>query len=152
MKSRFGRDWQGVTGAIIFTLIGLLVLYFGRNFSDLGSVFPNAIGSLMVFFSVVYAVVSLVRPSAGIAPETGSLARRVLLVATMFAWALLLNVLGFLSSSVLAFALLLAIANYDRWTWRMGLVYLLLGVVLLGGMYLTFRYGLKVPLPTGALI
>jgi len=152
MNSRLGRDWRGVTGAVIFILIGMAVLYYARGFSELGSVFPNAIGSLMVFFAVVYIVASLIRPAAGIVPEKGSLVRRMLLVITMLAWALLLNVLGFLSSSVVAFVLLLAIANYDRWTLRMGMAYLLLAVVLLGGMYITFRYGLKVPLPTGVLI
>lgn len=146
------RDWRGMTGAAVFMLLGAAVLYHSKDFSKLGSVFPQAIAWAMLLFAIATIVRAWVKPSPGIAPEKGSMPRRVLLVIAMLAWALSLNVLGFLSSSALAFVLLLLIAKYDRWTPRMAINYLLLGAVLLGGIYIIFRYGLQVPLPGGALI
>lgn len=69
----------------------------------------------------------------------------------MLAWALLLNRLGFLETSLLAAVLLLVVANYDRWTPVRTAAYLAATLGIVFGLYAVFRYGLLVPLPTGAL-
>lgn len=146
------RDLHGMMATVAFIAGGVAALYYSRDFTALGSVFPRTIGSAMVLFAIAYIVWAWLKPGPVAVLEKGSMPRRVLLAATMLAWSLLLNVLGFLSSSALAFAALLLISNYDRWTLRMAMVYLLVGAVVLGGIYATFRFGLKVPLPTGLLI
>jgi len=67
------------------------------------------------------------------------------------AWSLLLERLGFLATSTVAFVALLVIANYDRWTPRMAVAYGLVGAMVLGGLYAIFRFVLQVPMPAGIL-
>ncbi|GAB4167350.1 MAG: hypothetical protein Fur0039_05010 [Rhodocyclaceae bacterium] len=150
MRTR--RDWRGIAGSAGFLLIGAGVLVFSRDFSKLGAVFPRTIGWAMVLCSVASMLQGWFRPSAGPAPAAGSTPRRVLLAATMLAWAMALKEVGFLASGAGAFAILMFVASYERWTPRRLLTYLSLGAALLGGMYALFRFGLRVPLPAGALL
>lgn len=146
------RDIPGIIGSLIFIAVGLLALYYSREFTPLGSVFPRTIASAMVLLSVVYIAVAWLRPKATALHQPGSVWRRVALVAVMVAWALLLDRLGFLTTSVICFAALLVISNYDRWTPGMAVAYVAAGAAVLGGLYSIFRFVLKVPLPPGILI
>jgi hypothetical protein len=146
------RDIPGMTGAAIFIVVGILALYYSRDFSPLGSVFPRTIATAMIVLSGVYIAVSLLRPKAPAAQPAGSNWRRIALVAVMVLWATYFDRIGFLTTSIAAFAALLVIANYDRWTPRMAVTYAAVGAVVIGGLYTIFRFGLKVPLPEGILI
>lgn len=152
MNQRPVRDLPGIIGSALFILVGIAALYYSRDFTKLGAVFPRTMGSAMIVFAIAYIALALLRPAPPAAVEQGSWTRRILLVVAMLAWALLLNEIGFLTSSVLCFAVILLIANYDRWTLRMALTYLVVGAIVLGGVYSVFRFGLQVPLPTGLLI
>ena len=152
MSGRPNRDWRGIAGAAGFVLIGAAVLYFSKDFSRLGAVFPRTIGWAMVLFALACILWAWLRPGAGVEAAKGSTLRRAALALAMLGWALLLKVVGFLASGAVAFVLLMLVANYDRWTPRRALGYLSLAAALLGGMYVIFRFGLHVPLPAGALI
>ena len=152
MTEHSRRDTASLLSAVGFIVLGAAALYHTRDMSPLGSVFPRTIASAMILFALSYVVWRWLKSHA--APGAfagGSHLRRAALAAVMLAWALLLTRVGFLATSVAATLLLLAIANYDRWTPLRGLAYVAsaLGIVL--GLYAVFRYGLLVPLPTGAL-
>jgi len=147
------RDVRSIAAALGFIMVGALALYYSAYFSPLGSVFPRVIAVLMIVLSLVYVGVAMLRPgTAPSDPKRGSTPRRALLAAVMFAWALLLQPLGFLTTSVLCYAAMLFIANYDRWTPRMAVIYTATGVAVVGSLYALFAYVLQVPFPQGALL
>lgn len=145
-------DIRGIIGAVVFVIAGVLAIYYSSDFSPLGSVFPRTIAAAMIVLSVVYIIVALLGGGAPEPSQAGSAPRRILLALALLAWALLLEPLGFLSTSIICYAAVLVIANYDRWTPRRALVYTAVGVVVLGGLYGTFRFVLQVPFPSGILL
>lgn len=146
------RDFPGMAGAAFFIVMGALALWHSSDFTPLGSVFPRTVATMMIVLSVAYIAVSWLRPK-GVQPQpAGSTWRRTALMVTFVAWSLLLEPLGFLTTSVIAFVAILVISNYDRWTPRMAVTYGLVGALVLGGLYGIFRFVLQVPLPTGVLL
>ena len=153
MTERPARDVASLLSAGGFIVVGVLALYYTRDMTPLGSVFPRTIASAMIIFSVIYIVWRFFKSHVGVEPPApGSIPRRLLLVVVMVAWALLLNRIGFLVTSVVAALALLLVANWDRWTPRRAIVYALSTLALVVGLYAVFAFGLKVPLPTGALM
>lgn len=152
MSEPVRRDYRSIAGSVVFILVGATALYHSREFSPLGAVFPRTIAVAMIVLSAVYIAVSMLRPKAPAAHRPGSAWRRIALVAVMVLWSVFLERIGFLTTSVTAFAALLVIANYDRWTPRMAVTYAGVAAVVLGGLYAVFRFGLQVPLPQGILI
>jgi hypothetical protein len=145
-------DLRSIAGAAAFIVVGMLAIYYSSEFSPLGAAFPRTIAVLMIVLSAVYIAVAVLRPSAGPAPAPGSLPRRLLLAGTMVAWALMLQPVGFLLSSVICYALILVITNYDRWTPRRAVIYAASGIAVVGGLYGIFAYVLQVPFPQGVLL
>jgi putative tricarboxylic transport membrane protein len=146
------RDLRGIAGAAAFIVVGALAIGYSSEFSPLGSVFPRTIAALMIVLSAVYIVVATLRPAAPPPPERGSTVRRVLLASTLLAWALLLKPVGFLTTSVACYAIVLVITNYDRWTPRRIILYAASGIAVVGGLYAIFAYLLQVPFPQGLLL
>jgi hypothetical protein len=70
----------------------------------------------------------------------------------MLAWAVLLEPVGFLRSSVLAFVLLLLVAHYGSCSRRLLLVYAAATVAVTDGLQRLFSTALQVPLPAGTLL
>lgn len=152
MTEHSRRDIASFISALGFIALGALALYHTKDMSPLGSVFPRAIGSAMIVFSAIYIVWRWFKPHLGAEViGGGSHVRRALLAIIMLAWALLLNRLGFLATSLAAALLLLVVANYDRWTPIRAAAYLASTFAIVYGLYAVFRYGLQVPFPTGAL-
>lgn len=145
-------DRLGIAGAVMFIVFGALAIYYSQEFSPLGAVFPRTIAVAMIVLCVMYIVVALIQRKPSATPEPASTPRRVLLAITMLAWAFLLEPLGFLSTSTICYAAILAIANYDRWTPRSAVIYTAIGIIVIGALYSTFRFVLKVPFPTGILL
>lgn len=150
--TRASVDVRGVIGAVVFIVAGALAIYYSGEFSPLGSVFPRTIAAAMIALSAVYILVAVLRRRAQEAPPQGSATRRLLLAATLLAWSFLLEPLGFLSTSIVCYAAVLVIANYDRWTPRRALAYAAVGISVIGALYGTFRFGLQVPFPAGILL
>jgi putative tricarboxylic transport membrane protein len=149
--TRPGPDLAGIAGCIAFILVGALALWYSREFSPLGSVFPRTMAILMITLSVAYIAMTLLRPKGSEPQPAGSNWRRGALMVVFLAWSLLLDRVGFLATSIVAFVALLVIANYDRWTPRMAVVYGLVGALVMGGLYSIFRFVLQVPMPAGVL-
>ncbi|MEO5694144.1 MAG: tripartite tricarboxylate transporter TctB family protein [Usitatibacter sp.] len=146
------RDLPGIAGSAVFFVMGALALWYSRDFSALGSVFPRTIAVTMMVLSAAYIAVALLRPGAAAPAPAASTWRRVALMVVLLAWAMLLEHVGFLATSIVAYAAILVIANYDRWTPRMALTYVAAGAGVLGSLYSIFRFVLQVPLPAGMLL
>jgi putative tricarboxylic transport membrane protein len=141
------RDTPGAIGSAGLVALGITALVLSADFSDLGAVFPRAIGGLMVALGSLYLVLfALGRTRRGAAPD-GSNLRRAGVAVVLLGWAFALVPLGFLASSAIAFVLLLMLANHDRWTLRTVLLYGGAGALLLLGLYALFKLALLVPLP-----
>lgn len=141
------HDVSGAIGSVLLIAVGVAALFYSAEFSDLGAVFPRAIGGLLVALGGVYiALVLMGRTRAGGSLE-GSNLRRLGVAVVMLGWAFALPSLGFLLSSAIAFAVLLLLAQHDRWTPRTVLLYGASGAVVLGGLYALFKLVLQVPLP-----
>lgn len=145
-------DMRGIAGAIAFIISGILAIYYSQEFSPLGAVFPRTISTAMIVLCLVYIIASMIQRKPQAAPQPGSAPRRMLLALTMLAWALLLEPLGFLSTSIICYAAILGIANYDRWTPRSAVIYTAIGTAVIGALYGTFRFALQVPFPSGILL
>lgn len=146
------RDVSGIAASAVFIVLGVLAIWGARDFTPLGSVFPRTIAAAMIVFAVVYIAMALLRPQAPAAPAAGSNWRRGALIVVLLAWSFLFEKLGFLATSVCAYAAILVIANYDRWTPRLAVVYTVVGAMVLGGLYAIFYSVLQVPLPKGLLL
>lgn len=141
------RDTPGAIGSVLLIGVGVAALIFSSEFSDLGAVFPRAIGGLLVAMGVLYLVFYALGRTQRAAPAAGSNLRRAGVAVVMLAWAFALPAMGFLASSAIAFVLLLMLANHERWTMRTVLLYGATGVLVLGGLYALFKHALQVPLP-----
>jgi putative tricarboxylic transport membrane protein len=146
------RDMAGIAGSVVFIVVGILAFWGARDFSPLGAVFPRTISFAMVVFAAAYIAMALLRPTAPAEQPSGSPWRRGAVMAVLVAWAFLLGRIGFLATSVAAYTALLVIANYDRWTPRMAVIYAAVGALVLGGLYWIFHEVLQVPLPQGLLL
>jgi hypothetical protein len=140
-------DWPGAFGSALLIAVGAAALFYSAEFSDLGAVFPRAIGGFLVALGCLYIVLVLRgRTRAGVSLD-GSNVRRLGVAVVMLGWAFALPVMGFLASSAVAFSLLLILAQHERWTPRAALLYGASGAVVLGGLYTLFKWLLQVPLP-----
>lgn len=140
-------DIPGAIGSALIICIGAVAFWAAAEFSSLGSVFPRAIGALLVALGSVYVIlVALGRTRRAAAPE-GSNLRRTGVAVVMLAWGFALGPLGFLPSSAAAVAALLLIANPHQWTLRTALLYGSASALVLGALYALFKLVLLVPLP-----
>lgn len=140
-------DLPGAFGSALLIAIGVAALVYSTEFSDLGSVFPRAIGAFLVSLGCLYILLVALGRTRATVPLDGSNGRRLGVAAVMLGWAFALPSLGFLVSSAVAFALLLVLAQHDRWTPRTAMLYGASGAVVLGGLYTLFKLVLQVPLP-----
>lgn len=146
------RDLPGIVGSVLAITAGSLAWHHAGDFSPMGAVFPRAVATAMMVAAAAYIATALLRPSVRPQGAAGSTWRRVALVIVMAAWSMLLEKVGFLTTSAACFAAILVIANYDRWTPRTAAVYALAGAVVVGGLYGVFRFLLLVPLPQGLFL
>lgn len=154
MPSEPRRDYGTIVFAALFVLLGLWVLWQSVGMSPLGAVFPRTIAIAMVVFSAALIGMHLWRAPA---PQTEepkqpeSHLRRAGLVGVMLLWVFSIPIIGFAVTSLIAFLLIIVIANYDPWTPRQGTLYALSALLVVAGFYLLFGYALNVPMPTGIL-
>ncbi|WP_119680843.1 tripartite tricarboxylate transporter TctB family protein [Indioceanicola profundi] len=147
-------DYGTIVVSAIFILLGIWVLSQTGEMSPLGSVFPRTIATVMIVCSAVLIVVTLLRGRKLQAAASGSVEstpRRVALIMVMGAWILLMPVLGFFTTSLIAFVALLAVANYDPLPARTMAWYALAAVLTVGAFYLLMTRVLLVPVPKGLL-
>lgn len=145
-------DIASTVACIAFIGIGIAAFSVTGDYSPLGSVFPRTISALMIFLSGLYLVLSWLKPAAARRHEAGSRIRRAAVAIIMLAWAFAMAPVGFLFSSVVAFALLLVTAHYGSWTPRIALIYAGGATLILSSLYLLFKVALQVPLPQGMFL
>lgn len=140
-------DLPGAIGSVLAIALGIAAYAAAADYSDLGAVFPRTIGGLLIALGATYLVLVARGRTHRAALEAGSTWRRAGVALTMLGWAWVLQPLGFLWSSALAFAALLFIANHARRSPRTLAMHVLAGALLLGGLYALFKHALQVPLP-----
>ena len=149
-----GRDIGGMVIAVVFILLAALSLWDTTRMLDSDSyVFPRAIATAMIAFSIGFIVWNLMRPSPddGTSAEGASTPRRVGLVVAMLVGTALMPYVGFVLSGLVVFAAIMWLAMYDRWTRFRLIVYPLVGAAIVIGFYAMFAKVLLVPLPPGLL-
>lgn len=136
--------------ALVLALLGAWVWHAARGMSVMASVFPFTIAAVLIASSLGSLVLELARPAP---PEAtgGSWPRRLLLIAVLLAWALLLPVLGFAVTSLAAFLLVALIGNHDPWTPARAAAVALAALVGIGGAWLLLTRVLQVPMPQALL-
>ena len=77
-------------------------------------------------------------------------ARRVGLVAALLGGVGAMPWIGFPAAGALVFLITMAVAMYDPWTPRRGIIYPLVGLAIVAAFYLLFSKILLVPLPSGS--
>lgn len=152
------RDTGGMVIAVLSILLGLWVWQQSMAMTAVGAIFPRTVATALIIFAVILIIGDLRRhgrvapteeePPKG-APE--STRHRLALIVIMAAWVLLMPVIGFFVSSLLAFLGVLVVANYDPWTPRRAIAYVLSAVVIVGAFYLLLVEVLLVPAPQGIL-
>jgi hypothetical protein len=142
-----GPDWPGAVGSALAVAVGIAALAFSGEFSMLGAVFPRTISVLLIVLGLLYIGLTVRGRTRAGSSAPGSTPRRIGVMVVMLAWAFALQPVGFLPSSAVAFVLLLALAQHERWTPRRLVGYATAGAVLLTGLYALFKLVLLVPLP-----
>lgn len=145
-------DVRGIVASIVFILLGAAAIYTSRSFDALGSVFPRTIGATMMVLAAFYIVVAGLGRGVPVEALDGSIWRRVGIFAILLIWSMLIEILGFLTASLLSYCAALLIANFDRWTPQRVITYAAVGSTIVAGLFLLFGQVLKVSFPTGMLI
>lgn len=146
------KDVRGIIASVLIILIGSLIIQASRSYETLGAVFPSTIGITMIVLAAVYIVMALLGHGGSVGSLQGSNWRRVGIFVVLLLWAFLLEVLGFLTASLLGYCFGLLVANFDRWTPRSAVVYCGVGATVVVSLFLLFGQVLKVSFPTGMFI
>lgn len=146
------RDRRGAIACLVLFVVGGVILLASRDYTALGSVFPRTMAILMMALSLLYVVQVMRRPRPVEFETGGANGRRLLMFAIMLAWAFGFERLGFLTTSLIAYALALMVANFNPWSPRDIVLYFGSGAAVVIGLYLLFRHVLQVPLPVGLFL
>lgn len=142
-------DAGGAAVAALLLAIAFAALWQAREFSAFGSLFPRAIGIVLL----VASGAALARALSGRSPARNlsrhGLLRSALLMTTMILWIALLERAGFVASSSVGFLTLALIANRDPITVRRVATFAVLSLVIVVAFDLLFVQVLKVQLPRG---
>lgn len=153
------HDVPGTALAVLFAVLGVFLILQTGNMSPLGSVFPITVSVAMIVFAGALILRNLVlgmRPAP--APESGealsrpsheSMPRRLLFLLAMIVWIVLIPILGFFVSSVLAYFAIMLVATHDRMSLREGATLVVIGLAILTVFYLVMAKVLLIPMPTG---
>ena len=147
------RQTSDIVAAALFVAVAVVVWADAADYADAdSSVFPKTVSAAMVLFSALLAWRGLLgRRPVPISRASGSVPRRVGVVASMAAAAVLTPLAGFYPS-VLAMMLALALAaNFEKWTLARAGGFALCLVAVSGGFFLLFARAFHVPLPSGSL-
>lgn len=138
----------------LFGLAFAALLWLPRgDMGRLSLIFPRAVLVLLTVIAVALVIKGMVRPAGRQVEITGSPRRLFTVILGFFAWWGLVEVLGFLITTLLAFFLLTwYLARVEMAvTWRRLLKWTPVILVLVIGFYVIFTEVLNVRLPTGML-
>ena len=135
-----------------FALLAIYVFWGTRGMSALGSIFPATISLGMILFSLgLIAAILTGRAAPAMAREEGAegWTRRLALAAIMAAWVMLLPEIGFLVSSLIAFAAIMVTADYDRPRVRTWAIWTLSGAAIVVAFWWVMVDVLVLRVPSG---
>ncbi|MEJ2630701.1 MAG: tripartite tricarboxylate transporter TctB family protein [Acidihalobacter sp.] len=147
------NDIRGTLGALMFIGVGAIAWWSMLGVGSASAViFPHVVILLMTGFSALLVVRNLLGHAASEArAPRGSVPRRLGLLAGMFVAALAMPHIGFVTSALGAYLIIMAVAMYERWTPLRLAVYPLSGLAVVLLFYYLFDIVFKVPLPAGSL-
>ncbi|EHA15558.1 tripartite tricarboxylate transporter TctB family protein [Halomonas sp. HAL1] len=131
------------------------VLWFPRgDIGRLSIIFPRAILLVLALISIALIVKGFIKPSGRQIEITGSPRRLITVMIGFFVWWGVVEILGFLLTTVIAFfTLTWYLASVETAvTWQRMLKWTPVILVLVGVFYLTFTEVLNVRLPTGLFL
>lgn len=138
----------------VFGLVFAAVLWFPRaDIGRLSIIFPRAVLLILTLISFALIVKGCIKPSGRQIEITGSPQRLITVMIGFFVWWAVVEVLGFLLTTLIAFfALTWYLARVETVvTWQRMLTWFPVTLLLVGVFYLTFKEVLNVRLPTGLL-
>lgn len=151
-KVTYSRDNRGILICVIILFSGALIYYNAKRYTELGAVFPETISVIMMVLSLLYIFQVLRKPQPVSIDSGGSTPRRIGLFLIMFFWAISLDYVGFLTTSLIAYALILMLANFNPWSPRSIIIYFSSGAAVVVLLYLLFTLVLNVPLSRGLFL
>lgn len=153
--ARHHRDWPGAVASVFFCLVGAYIVTASLSMTKMAAVFPRTIGVVMVVLSLLQIAAALTGRSGQSLESSGAgdfaegRGRRIVLVVTMVAWALLFPVLGMFVTSLVACLILMATGQFGRPTGRQLGIYLVSVLAMVGFFYLLMTRVLNIPMPRG---
>ncbi|NKX65529.1 C4-dicarboxylate ABC transporter permease [Labrenzia sp. 5N] len=148
------RNLPSMVIAALLIALGVWTYTVAGSMSPLGSVFPKTISVALMVFSAMLIVQHIRRPagpaSTNPAFDSGT-RRRTALGAVMMAWVIAMPEIGFLATSLVAFGLIMAIADYDRPAVRVWLIWSAAGIAICTGFWWLMANVLLLRMPAGLL-
>jgi putative tricarboxylic transport membrane protein len=148
------RNLPSMVIAALLIALGVWTYTAAGSMSPLGSVFPKTISVALMVFSAMLIVQHIRRPtgpaSTNPAFDSGT-RRRTALGAVMMAWVIAMPEIGFLATSLVAFGLIMAIADYDRPAVRVWLIWSVAGIAICTGFWWLMANVLLLRMPAGLL-
>lgn len=153
MRNDEPSDYGGAILAVILIAFGAFAIYDTTTYADPDSaVFPRIVAIGLVAMSALYLLMWIFGfAGPAIINTPGSWPRRIAFVIIMLLSVLAMPWVGFLLSALVSFAVLMAIAMYDRWTPKRAALYGGIGIAIVLSFYAIFAKLLLVPLPKGWL-
>lgn len=150
------RDTPAMLFGVLFIVIGVMAYVQTKDMSSMGSVFPGALSAALVMLSAILIAFQIGRTPAPVNDQFGeegkpSTARRALMIISLVAWALLMPILGFFTSSLFAFLVLIGLASFEQLTPKLATLYAAFAVAFVGAFHLLMVYVLNLRMPDGLL-
>ena len=138
-----------IVGALTL-VVAAVFYYFTRDISKLSVIYVNYVLIILGTLSLLTLIKGMVRPER-IAFFESAVERNNIVVGLviLFAYLLLLPVLGFLPASYLFFLVMTLYLSEERFTNRNILVSVAVTIVVVSVFYVVFKHVLLVPLPEG---
>ncbi|MBN2539545.1 MAG: tripartite tricarboxylate transporter TctB family protein [Deltaproteobacteria bacterium] len=139
--------------SIVFIVTGLIFWTQTGELQYNCSIFPRLLIIFMVFLSAVMLIQTFLTAPPKTVPFLPKNLRYITTsTAVAFIWIYLLNILGFIVSSVLCLTALTFFLDLQRPTFMRTLSTIAVYTLMVGAFWLIFHNFLLVPLPTGYLI
>jgi len=148
-----GAQLVDIATATAVVLFGALLVTESGSFTNMGALFPRAVGWMTFALGVILAARRLLRwgTRPEIRPMEGSLLRRMVFLVVLAFWGLSLPWIGIVAGAVAGLTGLVAVSNFESWSPRR----LITHVFGLAGAFLFVVYIMEnvllVPMPHGQL-
>ncbi|WP_108482338.1 tripartite tricarboxylate transporter permease [Oceaniglobus ichthyenteri] len=149
------HDWPGIIVAAILVVIAMVMFREARGMSAMGSVFPTAIALALAGLCGLLILLGLLgrgRPAKSPDAPGASWGRRGLAVVTLGLWVAIIPILGFATTSLVAFIAMAFVAEHDSVSTKTLLVRGIIAVVTVGAFWWIMNDVLLLRIPSGALI